>query len=474
MNIVLVIFDSLRQDHVGAYGNKWIRTPHLDAFAEDSIIFKSCYPESLPTVQFRKAIRTGKRLYPFRNHKNFRGNLPRALPGWSPISEEDDTLPEILAEHGYTSYFITDCYHQFKPTNNYWRGFDSFYLVRGQEGDKYKTGEIGKTDILKYLNESLKDNEALKERLYSFLRNTYEYKAEEDHFPAQVFRKSAIWLEENDKAEKIFMLIDSFDPHEPWTPPKYYRKMYDPDEDVVDMIQSPYHPWEKVMTPRELKRMQANYAGEVTMCDRWFGYFMESLKNSGRLDDTIVCVMSDHGHNLGYDPGDKGYVSKQGHPSTRAVMDLVCMIRHPKGEGRGLVYDGLIYNIDITATLLNMVGVTPVQKMDGINVWPGVLNGSFKGRDYLVNGYGLGITVIDKDWWYNTNFWRDDELLYAWKADTYMVENLAESSPEVCDRLFALAKQDANGEFPEYLETYKDRAGANTNAWLERPFGNIL
>ena len=42
------------------------------------------------------------------------------------------------------------------------------------------------------------------------------------------------------------------------------------------------------LDPDELERLQANYAGEVTMCDRWFGHFMEALKLSGRLDDTVV------------------------------------------------------------------------------------------------------------------------------------------------------------------------------------------
>ena len=38
MDIILVILDSLRQDHVGAYGNDWIHTPHLDTFTKESVI----------------------------------------------------------------------------------------------------------------------------------------------------------------------------------------------------------------------------------------------------------------------------------------------------------------------------------------------------------------------------------------------------------------------------------------------------
>ena len=46
MNVVLIIIDSLRKDHVGAYGNSWIKTPSLDAFARESLRFT----QSLPRV----------------------------------------------------------------------------------------------------------------------------------------------------------------------------------------------------------------------------------------------------------------------------------------------------------------------------------------------------------------------------------------------------------------------------------------
>jgi len=50
MNVILIILDSLRADHVGCYGNKWIRTPNLDALAEESVVFTRTFPESLPTI----------------------------------------------------------------------------------------------------------------------------------------------------------------------------------------------------------------------------------------------------------------------------------------------------------------------------------------------------------------------------------------------------------------------------------------
>ena len=60
-NVVLIIIDSLRKDHVGAYGNDKIITPNLDALAKESLLFSRAYPESIPTICARRAIHTGLR-----------------------------------------------------------------------------------------------------------------------------------------------------------------------------------------------------------------------------------------------------------------------------------------------------------------------------------------------------------------------------------------------------------------------------
>ena len=61
MNAILVILDSLRKDHIGAYGNDEIQTPNLDALAGESFRLTRAYPDSLPTLCARRAINTGLR-----------------------------------------------------------------------------------------------------------------------------------------------------------------------------------------------------------------------------------------------------------------------------------------------------------------------------------------------------------------------------------------------------------------------------
>jgi arylsulfatase A-like enzyme len=451
-SLVMIIIDSLRQDHVGAYGNDWIKTPHLDAFAKDSMVFTRCYAESLPTLQFRRSIHTGNRVYPFSDFNPSPKVDPGPAPGWGNIPDEEDTIAEVLKDQGYWTAMVSDVVHALKATRNYHRGFDSFLFVRGNESDRYNFAQpVPDSMIDKHLNDKVKDHEYVKKFLTIYLRNAMERRSEEDFQAAKVFREAAKWLGNHYDAERIFLNIDSFDPHEPWDPPVYYRRMYSQDEGVADLIASPYCPWKDAMSERELKRIQANYAGKVTMTDRWFGHFMETMGNCGRLDDTVVVVMSDHGHCLGYDPKDKGFISKHGHAMTRAVADLVMMIRHPSGEGAGQVCDKLMYNIDITRTLFDLIGVEPAQDMDGVNVWPTVMSGEGEIRDHITMAWGSNITVIKDKWWYNANVFGEAELLNDLEEDPDLTVNLADQHPEICKEMLDLAIEDAGDKFDAEL-----------------------
>ena len=82
MNLVLIIIDTLRKDHVGCYGNTWIETPNLDRLAKESVIFDAAYSESLPTLPQRRAMHTGMRTFPFHKYNPRKGDIVK-IYGWS-------------------------------------------------------------------------------------------------------------------------------------------------------------------------------------------------------------------------------------------------------------------------------------------------------------------------------------------------------------------------------------------------------
>jgi len=133
MNVILVVFDSLRKDCVGCYGQPpWgkVHTPVLDALAKESLVFDRAYPESLPTLPTRRALYTGRRVYPFHMADyRLRGDFVGA-PGWGPIPEDQPTVAESLQAAGVRTALVSDVYHQFKPSKNYWRGFDQWVFLR--------------------------------------------------------------------------------------------------------------------------------------------------------------------------------------------------------------------------------------------------------------------------------------------------------------------------------------------------------
>ena len=217
MNVILIVFDSLRKDCVGAYGSSpfWgkVHTPHLDAFAEKSLLMTRAYPESLPTLPTRRALYTGKRVYPFHNADfRLKGDFVGA-PGWGPIPEEQPTLAELLSEHGYRTALIADVYHMFKPSKNYWRGFDQWMFLRGQEKDPYRSGpKLTQAEIDYWLPREMQ-NEFTISFIQQCIMNIHDRTKEEDYFAARVFKESAIWLEQNQDADNFFLTIESFDPH---------------------------------------------------------------------------------------------------------------------------------------------------------------------------------------------------------------------------------------------------------------------
>ncbi len=464
MNVVLVIFDSLRKDCVGTYGTApWgpVQTPHLDALAEEALVFDRVYPESLPTLPTRRAVYTGRRVYPFVNGDfRLKGDFVGA-PGWGPIPEDQDTLAEMFREAGYRTGLIADVYHMFKPSKNFWRGFDQWTFLRGQETDPYRSGPEPTPDEIDHWLPPELQNPGKVRFIRQCLKNMHDRTKEEDYFNARVLIEAVRWLQQNGDADRFFLTVESFDPHEPWFVPEHYRRLY-ADDDGPQQVVSGYADT-RDMAPELLGRTRANYSGLVTMCDRWFGYLRESLEVMGLLDETLLVVTSDHGHSI----GDKGYIGKRGYPSDPSVYDIPLFVRHPEGRGAGQRSDAVVQHHDISAELLRFAGIEPHQPLDGRPFFEEALAGQ-EVRDHATVGWGTGLTVITKRWFMNCKIDGAGPFLYDLEGESPYERNVAGEHADVVERLFGLALEDAGGEFPEYLmelaRNQKDAPGCSALA----------
>ena len=263
-NVVVIVSDTFRRDHLGVYGNEWIRTPALDRFGAESVVFDHHVISSFPTMPARADLLTGRFAYTFM--------------GWEPLPAGIKTLPGSLSAAGWLTMGVVDTPFFIRDGYGYDRGFDDFIWVRGQ-GDDTRPAER------------------------SDARQTWVREA--DRLVARTMTAAEGWLERHYR-EPFFLYVDTWDPHEPWDAPDFYAALYKADYDGRHIYPA-YGKWrEHGLTEEDLESVRATYRGEVTMVDRCVGRLLEKLDVLGLRDNTYVFFTSDHGFYF----GEHGYFGK--------------------------------------------------------------------------------------------------------------------------------------------------------------------
>jgi arylsulfatase A-like enzyme len=263
-NFLVIVSDTFRRDHAGAYGNPVIRTPYLDEFARSSVVFDHHVVSSFPTMPARADILTGTFSY---THM-----------GWEPLPRHLMTLPELLSRAGYMTMGIVDTPFYIRNGFGYDRGFDDFVWVRGQ-GDDTRPHE--RADA----------------------RSTWRH--ESDRLVARTMTEAERWLERHHD-EQFFLYVDTWDPHEPWDAPDYYTSLYLPGYSGRQLYPC-YGRWEEFgLTEEDVRLAHSTYCGEVTMVDFWIGRLLAKLEALGLRENTVVFFLSDHGFYF----GEHGYLGK--------------------------------------------------------------------------------------------------------------------------------------------------------------------
>ncbi len=444
-NAIIVVLDTLRADHVGAYGNGWIQTPAMDALARESVVFTRAFPECLPTIPMRRTLHTGLRAWPFREWIPDKGaDIP--LRGWQRIPEEQVTLAETLVPQGYHTGFITDTYHQFKPSQNFHRGFKNFSWVRGHESDLWRsTLTVDPKDIEALISPGLTESEAYYQEalLTQHMANQGNREKEEDYQAPRVFGEAMQWLDDNQRAERFLLVVDSFDPHEPWDPPQDYLDLYaDPNYDGPPVVHARYGSSDN-LTEAQLQHMRDRYAAEVTMVDRWLGHFLDRARDLGMLEDTIVVLTSDHGHQL----GEHGITGKVHRGMWYELVDVPLIVRWPDGFGADTTVESFTQHHDIAPTVLAALGVDQRAPMHGVDL-------RLLADDLIPPREHVSCGVHDYSWCRDGRYvyiTRNDGLdvqLFDMEADPLQEHDLAADELGALEAMHAKLLADAGGPLP--------------------------
>jgi arylsulfatase A-like enzyme len=442
-NIVLVIIDTLRADHVGAYGGR-AHTPNIDSLAARGVLYTRFYPEAMATVPARRSILTGRRVWPFRHWHRY--PTLRNTPGWQPIHDPGTTFTSALRHAGYWTGYVTD--NPFLGYSPYYQpfrdSFDHFWRVGGILGRTAPVKQVTRAQLHHWLVPELRRPSVIERQRRYLAAGGYAH--DESHsWTARVFTRAADSLHHAAAHQPFALVADTFQPHEPWTPPHKYLDMYPtrrhrgPEPSTVLYLRTSDWLGKRRAAP-VLDRARDLYAAEITMTDHWLGVFLERLRWLGLEGNTAIALVSDHGLLLG-EHGWTGKIAAMLHPPLTQVPFLLV---NPASRRRGVTDDRLAQTHDIGPTLLSLAGVRPPKGMDGLDLRAG------RQREVAYGGYA------------NWHYARTDEIafvgsnrgrgrrLYDLERDPSERHNLARRHPKKIDALYGAVERRAGGRLPVY------------------------
>jgi arylsulfatase A-like enzyme len=446
-NVLLVIVDSLRAD---AVYEDWVRTPNMSALAHRGLRFTHVFPEAMPTVPARNSIHTGRRRFPFRGWYDRKGLLD--APGWQPFDHVEGALMAAFRRAGYFTTYVTD--NPFlgyaPPYGRFRHSVDRFVRTGGQIGGHKPVSSVP-DHILRHWIHPRYDSAKVRARVGKYLANSRPWEGPDHTFAGRVFRNAIRELDiAAARREPFAMVVDTYEPHEPWTPPPPFQNMYGnwhgPEPSAPRYTRAASwlpNPHER---HRVIRRMRQLYAAEVTMTDWYLGKLLDRLHDHNLERETVIALVADHGIILG-EHGWTGKIQTALYPVlTRVPMIFV----HPDHRRAGQASDWFASTHDVAPTLLSMAGVRRPERMTGVDLSRPFEGKKLPERDFAYGGYSDSFYIRSRDWllWgFNKpgNF-----KLFNLRRDPGMEHNVAASHPEMISRLYWAMRNRAGGRLPWY------------------------
>jgi arylsulfatase A-like enzyme len=452
-NVVVVVIDSLRLDHVGAFGGSRAATPNIDALARESVRFPNARHEAMPTIPVRRSLVRGRRVYPFRGWRR----VPRLPPelGWQGIGARETLFTDVLARRGYLTCYVTDNPHiLLQPFDVFRRRFEVSTGVRGQLPLRSGVRVQVSQRVLRRHMPPERDGKD-RHRIGTYLTLNRPGRPESEHLGARVFSAGMEFLERARQEERPFALIlDSFDVHEPWDPPVAYLNRYG------GPGRGGYRPIHPFKTPlgrtnelrgNTLALARRLYAAEVTFVDAWVGHFLRKLDELGFRENTWVVLTSDHGVQL----GERGVIGKDPELLHRELIEVPFMIRHPSGlaAGRQSAYFASAH--DIGPTMLRGTGAPVPAHMNGVDLGTVFAGRRPRGRRVFTSAWGPRVIAGDGRWLLVAEFGGRNPRLYDTRRDPGERRNVARRHPALVRRLYREARRDAGRRgFPRAAQAF--------------------
>ena len=302
LNVLLVTIDTLRADHLGAYGYRRPTSPRIDALASRGALFERAYTYWPKTRGSFVMMMTGRR-----PSQNGYGKTHPVLVDFNA------TLASVLRAAGYETAAVVDN-PNVAAQHGYAKGFDRY---RETWQEKALGDEVGRA-------------RAITEDGIAFLRAPH--------------------------AKPFFLWLHYVDPHAPYAPPAPYDRRFVDGGEVQRSPQLAVVPGFHGGIPKRwaipgqdrLAWYVAQYDGEIAFADEQVGRVVDALDKSGAAPRTLVIVTSDHGESL----GEHGYFFDHGEDLFDPGLAIPLLVMAP-GAKAGVRSRALASTLDILPTVLD-------------------------------------------------------------------------------------------------------------------------
>ncbi len=326
-NVLLLVMDTERADHLVPYGYQRPTSPAIAALAKDATLFESAYATSSWTLPSHASMFTGRYL-----HEHHAGEL-----GQRYLDRSFPVLAEALRDRGYaTGGFVANRYWTGR-TSGLNRGFLHYEDYYGNIADAINRTVAGRL-------------------VYGELRPRLGIvdipgRKRTDRINADLLD----WLD-GIQDHPFFAFCNYFDTHMPYLPPPSVAGMFGGTMDSLDEDEAVGIGGfdERNTVPSEAKLLQwiSRYDESLAFMDRSIGALLDSLRVRGLLENTIVILASDHGENF----GEKGLLH---HGTSLYLTELrvPLLVRYPKQFPAGVRVQVPVSLADIPATVAGLTGI---------------------------------------------------------------------------------------------------------------------
>jgi arylsulfatase A-like enzyme len=440
-NVVMIIMDTTRADHISCYGYHKKTTPQIDKLASASTIYKHAYSTSSWTLPSIASIFTG--LYPGTHEAN------RSADGAFKLADRYLTLAEILSGSGYNTAGYVTC-HLLSNSIGLQQGFQTFETVYYDYSFFLTQFSLGA-----FLNTFLRMDDYLIFKGYENLGTA-----------SQVNRRAIPWLKNNAEAGPFFLMLHYFDPHNPYSAfysEDYKTKEYetiikeysgnDPNYTVGEFaLTGKSLLGQHKMPPNLQNYLVDNYDREIQFLDEKIGEIFETLKQAGSYEDTIIIITADHGESFG-----EHDMSLHGMFLYNDNLHVPLIIKYPEGDLKAPAPQVVNYPVSLTGivpTVLSYLNLPLPESLQGSPLDDAknqiLISQLFPGRGWKKASkkqqkklewfsYDM-MSFIDGEYKLIKRFGSED-LLFNLKHDPLETENIINKNKTDTQRLNSLLKE---------------------------------